>query len=261
MNRTTSPDFSTSSRSALSVASCVNTETGLFDTTSPLPVSTTASSRCISNPADDLMTTSRSSRSVLLLRLYRPACADNRIVLLSAVDGPVSAPVSDLGVNLVQLDDIRFGDILCGRFRAHLVPALVARVAAELRRFHRDLTSGDHELTGIDRQPDQDLQRIDPSHQRRGAEDQCDHDRDRHTQPPHPPAVTRGALERTALVAPFADGEAVTSRCLDHGGGGQAFFLAVRDPEPAGIGPNRPNQSNRLCGDVHNTLQRVKNPP
>jgi len=73
--------------------------------------------------------------------------------------------------------------------------------------------------------------------------------------------VTRRALERTLPVAPLADGEAVASRCLDRGGGGQAVFLAVQDPESTGIGPNRPNQSNRLCGDVHNTLQRVKNPP
>ena len=48
MKRTTSPEFSTSKRSEVSVVSLVNTATGLSDTTSPLVVSTVASSRCIS---------------------------------------------------------------------------------------------------------------------------------------------------------------------------------------------------------------------
>jgi hypothetical protein len=45
--------------------------------------------------------------------------------------------------------------------------------------------------------------------------------------------VTRRELERAAFIAPFADGEAVASRALDRGGGGQAFFLAVSNPENA----------------------------
>ena len=40
----------------------------------------------------------------------------------------------------------------------------------------------------------------------------------------HPPAVSRGALERAPFIAPFADGEAATSRSLDCGGGGQALY-------------------------------------
>ena len=46
------------------------------------------------------------------------------------------------------------------------------RVAAELGRLHGDLGSRDHELAGVDRQPHQDLQRVDPAHQDRGAEDE-----------------------------------------------------------------------------------------
>jgi hypothetical protein len=39
--------------------------------------------------------------------------------------------------------------------------------------------------------------------------------------------VARGKPERARFIAPFADGDAVASRFLECGGGGQAFFLAV----------------------------------
>ena len=50
MKRATSPEFSTSKRSAVSVVSLVNTETGLSETTSPLLVSMTASADASRRP-------------------------------------------------------------------------------------------------------------------------------------------------------------------------------------------------------------------
>ena len=99
-----------------------------------------------------------------------------------------------------------------------------ARVAAQLRCFHGDLGSGDHQLSRIERQPGENLHGIEPADQHGGAQREPNRHRDRQPQEPHPPAVPRGALERTPFIAPFADGEAATSRSLDCGGGGQALY-------------------------------------
>ena len=243
MKRTTSPDCSTSSRSALIVPSCVFTSTGLFGHDFAGPgVDDRLLEAAPRSRSMDMSTTSRLSVSMPDLRLNSPSSADITNVLLSAV--------SILARTTLQLDHVRLGDVLRRGLRDQFVPALVAGVAAELGRFHGDLGARDHELAGIDRQPRQNPHRIEPATSTVAPRISTITHRDRQAQQPHPPAVTHGALERARFVAPLADGEAAASV--------SSSVDVVDRLLPRDQTRNRRNRQNRPDGDVHTTVRRLK---
>ena len=130
----------------------------------------------------------------------------------------------DLGANFLQFDHVRLGDVLRGRLGVELVPALVARVAAELRPLHGDLGARDREIAQRRRDLAQETHGVEPRREHEAADNQHQAHRDRDAHDTHVPAMAKRAAESPHI--PAAGRNAAGRNLIERRARGQAIHSA-----------------------------------